>query len=225
MRIHDQQLLTVVAVDNQEIVLAGLGSLPLSNPDLVETVRTYTAVADVDVTGPAPDVVILDFWLGRDDTESIDAVGAFKQWGAQVLLYTSEESPHKLRSALRAGVDALCLKNDGMPALICALRALADGQPATSTTLARAVDTDIAVRARLTTTEIKVLTGFAYGLSTAQVAERLVVSEETVKTHQRSIHRKYREATGEESMSRSRVLFEALRDGYWDARRLPEVQR
>lgn len=125
--------LVLVAVDNnQDIVLAGLRSLTLTHGDLVGSVRCHTAVAEVDVSAPPPDVVVLDFWLGRDDTESIDAVSAFKEWGSRVLLHTSEESPHKLNRALRAGIDALCLKNDGLPALVEALTALAHDEPTTS---------------------------------------------------------------------------------------------
>lgn len=215
--------LTILAVDNQDIVLAGLRSLPLTHSDLVGSMLCHTAVADVDVSRPPPDVVILDFWLGRDDTESIDAVSAFKEWGARVLLYTGEESPHNLNRALRAGVDALCLKNDGLAALIDALTCLANGEPAISSTLAQTVNSDRNLRASLTSTEIRVLTGLAYGLSSAEIAAHLSVSENTIKTHEGNIHRKYRDATGLERMTRARLLFEALRDGYWDIRNMPEL--
>ena len=208
----------LVVVDNQDVVRAGLMSLTFSHPDVVRSVLAVPAVDDLDVTRPPVPLVVLDYWLGRDSDSCLDAIEALKGWGAAVLLYTSEERAHQLRLALRAGVDGLCLKNDGMDALAAAIRQVVGGSPAYSGPLARAAADDDEFRVRLTRAEQTVLEGLSFGMSPAQIATQLHVAEATVKTHERHIHDKYREAIGDERISRSRLLFEALRDGYWDTR-------
>lgn len=208
----------LVVIDNQDVVRAGLRSLAFSHPETVRSVRAVASVVELDVSEPPVPVVVLDYWLGRDDQNSLDAVEALKGWGASVLLYTSEEKPHPLRLALRAGVDGLCLKNDGMDALVTAIRLLVAGSPAYSGPLARAAADEDGLRVRLTPAEEVVLEGLAVGLAPTEIAVRLGVAEATVKTHERHIHDKYRDSLGQERVTRARVMFEALRDGYWDTR-------
>ncbi len=208
--------LTIVAVDNQQVVLAGLKSLAFSHAEIVRSVTTFEQVVDIDVSGPPPDVVILDYWLGRDDHECLDAIAALTHWGSRVILYTSEEKPIPLQRAARAGVDAVCLKNDGLQPLVDALVSVSTGQPVLTGALARAIGASPVTH--LTPAEQRVLNGLAYGLSTAEIAARLVVAESTVAAHEKKIHHKYRDAFQSERMTRARVLFESLRDGYWDTR-------
>lgn len=210
--------LMVVAIDNQDVVLAGLRCLLITHPHVVRAVSTYTQIADVDVSASPPDVVLLDFWLGRDDQDSLDAVIALKQWGTKVLMYTSEERPHLLRQALRAGVDGLCLKNDGLEALVTALHRVGSQEVLLAGPLARAAAEDRDLTTQLTDSEIRVLAGLAYGLSPAEIADKLTISQHTVRSHERHIHDKYREVAGQEKISRAEVLFRALRDGYWNER-------
>jgi len=214
--------LDLLSVDNQDVVQAGLKSLVLSHPTAVRSVLTATDVTgEVDLTCPAPDIVVLDYWLGRDDTESLDAVSAFVHWGARVVLYTSEERAVPLRKAVDAGVDAVCLRNDGMPNLVDTLALVAAGQPVVGGPLARALGAERSGRVVLTAAEQTVLQGLSYGLTPAAIAKQLFLAESTVRTHERNIHAKYRDVSAQERMSRGRMLFEALRDGYWDARGTP----
>lgn len=208
----------LIVIDNLDVVRAGLQSLTFSHPAVVRTVRAVASIEDLDVTERPVPVVVLDYWLGRDDENALDAVAAIKGWGPAVLLYTSEERPHQLRLALQAGVDGLCLKNDGVDALVAAIAQVSTGSPAYSGPLARAAADDQALRVRLTKAETTVLEGLSYGLGPAEIAERLHVTDATVKTHERHIHDKYRQVTGQERVTRARLLFEALRDGYWDTR-------
>lgn len=207
--------LRVLAVDNQDVVLTGLERLPVLYPAVVESVTCARDLAAIPWTADPPDAVILDYWLGRDDQDCLDAIGHFLEWGTSVVLYTTEEKPFPLQAALRAGVHGLSLKNDGLDRLVQALQAVSIGQPYFSGPLARAAAGDRAMTAVLTEAEIRVLKGLAYGLSTQEIADRLTVSVTTVRAHERSIHQKYRPRARDGRMSRNRALFEALRDGYW----------
>ncbi|MCA0181388.1 MAG: LuxR family transcriptional regulator [Actinobacteria bacterium] len=70
----------------------------------------------------------------------------------------------------------------------------------------------------LTNAQCAVLEGLSLGLDPADVARQLGISENTVRTHERNIHDKYRTILGDQRITRSRLLYEALRDGYWEAR-------
>ena len=181
----------VIAIDDTEMILRGLQSLPVTDPGVVASVRTYKDVASVDMTRPAPDVVILDLWLAGDSVASIPHIAGFKQWGAHVLLYTSEKAPVLLRQALTAGADGLCLKVDSADALVDAMVRLGRGEQVFSGPLARAVKEDKAFGAMLTPAEAEVLRGMAHGLTSQELADRLTVAKSTVDTHAASIRQKY----------------------------------
>ena len=121
------QALDVVVVENLDVVRRGLLSLPLTHPHAVASVRAFADVDDIDFNGRPPNVVVLDYWLGREDRASLGHVGRLHEWGAHVLLYTTEELPHPLQLAMQAGIDGLCLKNDGIDALVAAIMEVGHG--------------------------------------------------------------------------------------------------
>lgn len=207
----------VIAVDNLDLTWHGLMSLQLSRPDVVRSMRTYADVTELDLTADPPDVVVLDYWLGRENQASTPHIPTLKAWGAHVVLYTSQEAPVPLRDALRAGVDGLCLKNDGMPALVDAIACVGRGEMVFSGPLARAALEDEAIGARLTRREVEVLRGLAYGLTHAELARRLFVEKSTIDSHVENIRQQYAVSTGAK-VNRARMLREALLDGYLDAR-------
>ena len=205
----------VLAIDNLDVVLRGLLSLQVTHSQLFRSLRTLEHLGDVDTSEEPPDVVVLDYWLGRDNEPSVESIAGLKAWGAKVLLYTTEESPAKLRAALREGVDGLCLKNDGLDALAKAIQQVGEDQRVFSGPLARAALDDASLGAILTDREAEVLRGLAYGLSNQEVADALVIQESTVKSHVEKIRAKYVGGDGEK-VNRARLIHEAMRDGYLD---------
>ena len=205
----------IAVIDNLDVVRMGVTTLQITHPATVRTVTTYVHADDVDLDAAAPDVVVLDYWLGRDDEASLDYISTLKEWSGKVVLYTSEEGPARLREAMRRGIDGLCLKNDGAPALAEAIAAVGRGQFVWSGPLARAAVNDDALSAQLTPAEIRVLRALALGLTTREIAKRLNVAETTVGTQVESIRRRYSDATGQK-VNRVRMLHEGLIDGYLD---------
>ena len=203
----------VIAIDNTDVVRAGLLTLSLSHPQAINTIRVYETAEEVDRSAGPPHVVVLDYWLGRDTTPALGHIASLKSWGAAVLLFTSEEAPHPLQLALRAGADGLCLKNDGLGALVHAITVVGSGQMAFSGPLARAAQGDERLIARLTPKEIEVLRALSFGLAPGEIASRSFNSEKTIETHIENIRRKYADAVGE-PVNRARMLREAGQDGY-----------
>lgn len=208
-------------VEDLDVVRRGLMSLPLTHRESVASVKTFSAVEEIDMDDRAPDVVVLDYWLGSEREPSLDHVAALIGWGAQVLLYTSEESPHLLQLALQAGVLGVCLKRDGIDDLVDAISAVGRGTTVLSSSGARALVDDKALAARLTPSEIATLRAIAYGKTTKEIAEAHCVEVSTVDTHVEHIRRKYAESTGTK-VNRVTMLRAGLRDGYLDRRYLHE---
>lgn len=202
----------VVAVENLDVVRLGLLTLPMTRPDAVATIEVHPSVATLDLTRPAPDVLVVDYWLGHEDESVVPHLPDLVQWSPHVLLYTSEERPARLRAAMRTGVSGLCLKTDGLSALADAIQDVAVHGTAFSGPLAQALLEDDALGARLTERECEVLEGLATGLTIADIADQLVLSVKTVQTHAENIRRKYT-ADGSRA-NRARMLLEAQRDGY-----------
>lgn len=210
--------LDVLVIDNDENVHRAVLTLPLSHPHLVRHVATTDRVPAAPPESPWPDVILLDYWLGRDDIRALEALDRVLAWGVPVVLYTSEERVAMLAPAVEMGVHGLCIKHDGLTALVEVLTEVREGGQLIQHHLARTLQSLPAVRAALTPAEQRVLRGLAYGLEAPEIAERLVVSVATVRSHEKSIHAKYREALGDPRVSRQKVLLEAARDGYWDPR-------
>lgn len=214
----DTRALDVLVIDNDENVHRAVLTLQLSHPHLVRHIATTDRVPERLPEAPRPDAILLDYWLGRDDVRALEALGQVLAWEVPVILYTSEERVAMLAPAVEMGVDGLCIKHDGLAALVEVLTEIRDGGQLIRQHLARTLQSLPAVRAALTSAEQRVLRGLAYGLEAPEIAERLVVSVATVRSHEKSIHAKYREALGDLRLTRQRVLLEAARDGYWDPR-------
>lgn len=216
----------VVVVDNVDAIRSSLASLPNSHPMAIASVSTFAGINDVDFTATPPDVVVLDLWLERDSTPSTPHVRRLRDWGASVLIYTTEERPYPLQAAMAAGADGVSLKNDGIDALVQAIIDVASGQRGLSGPMARALLEHRALTAALTPKEIETLRALSYGKSPEEIATSRFVSTSTIGTQIESIRRKYADAVGSR-VNQSRMLAEGARDGYVDLRYLdaedPEI--
>lgn len=206
----------IVVVDNVDIIRLGLMSLSYSHPHAIASVRAYATVDEIDLNDPAPAVVVLDLWLGPDEREpSYNAVPRLKQWGAAVLLYTSETTPYPLQLALKAGIDGLFRKIDGIDALVEGIISVSLGLTCLTTPLVRAIQNDSAFVATLTPAEIDVLKGLSYGKTLKEIAKARQVTVKTVGSQVESIHSKY---GGSAPINLATVLKKSKADGYTDDR-------
>lgn len=205
--------ITVRVVDNHPALLDGI-SAKLGEQEDIDLVGAHLDVSEINlITDPAPEVVVLDLYLGRDDSTSIPFIPRLVEWGAVVLIHTSQEVAVPLRSAIRAGAAGLCLKNDGSQALCDAVRAVANGEFACSSELARVLLEEPGLIAALTPREVEVVHGLDDGLTHQQIARRLHLAPSTVKEHLKSVRRKYMEVGRHISNAHS-IVREARRDGW-----------
>jgi DNA-binding NarL/FixJ family response regulator len=173
--------------------------------------------ADIDIVGEAhdgmeavrlaaeldPDVILMDVRMpGVDGIEATQQIVAHNP-AARVLILTTFDLDEYAFSALRAGASGFVLKDVPVDELARAIRAVAGGDAVLSPRITRQLldvyttyrpDRPDGASARtraalgqLTPREQEVLLAVATGLSNTEIAEKLVVSEATVKTHVGSI--------------------------------------
>jgi DNA-binding NarL/FixJ family response regulator len=180
----------VAVIDNHEATRDGLQFRLIQSADLLP-VGAFADVESFLASGRDADVVVLDLNLGRDDRTAIPQIGQLLEKGSQVLIYTAEEAPVPLRNAVAAGAGGVCLKNDGVAALIAAIHQVAAGELVFGSAVATALVTDPKLVAHLTRREIELLTLLDDGLDLRQIAKRWGVSDQAPKEHLANIRTKY----------------------------------
>jgi DNA-binding NarL/FixJ family response regulator len=146
-----------------------------------------------------PDVVLLD--LNMPVVDGLEACARLrKQGGPEVLMLTVSEEEPDLYAALRVGAAGYLTKDVPPAELIEAVLAVARGEPRIAPAMASRMLADMGrgeappedPLARLSDREREVLALLAEGLRNREIAERLVISEPTVKTHVRHVLEKLR---------------------------------
>ncbi|MDH6228596.1 response regulator transcription factor [Streptomyces sp. MJP52] len=193
--------LTVLLVDDEPLVRVGLRAVLEAQPDLEVAGEAADGAAVIPlVRRLRPDVVMMDVRMPlMDGIEATRAVLRTVDDPPKILVVTTFENDEYVYGALRAGADGFLLKRARPAEIVHAVRLVAEGDsllfPAAVRQLAASYGEtrgNAEARARLgraelTDREAEVLRLMARGLSNAEIAERLVVGAETVKSHVSSV--------------------------------------
>jgi DNA-binding NarL/FixJ family response regulator len=190
-------VIRVLLCDDQELVRAGLDMLLAGEPDIqvvgqaADGVEAVWLAAELD-----PDVVLMDVRMpgldGIEATRRIQAAAAPDR--ARVVILTTFDLDEYVFGAFRAGASGFLLKDAPRDRILEAVHRVAEGDALVAPSVTRRLiehfvsPEPAAVRRpaeldRLTPRETEVLELIGRGLSNAELAARLVVSEKTVKTH------------------------------------------
>ncbi|MGW3664912.1 response regulator transcription factor [Streptomyces sp. NPDC005141] len=188
---------SVLLVDDEPLVRAGLRAVLEAQPDIEVVGEAADGAAVIPlVRRLRPDVVAMDVRMPlMDGIEATRAVLRTVTDPPRILVVTTFENDEYVYEALRAGADGFLLKRARPAEIVHAVRLVAEGEsllfPASVRQLAAeygAAGGNPAARAAmdraaLTEREADVLRLMARGMSNAEIAARLVVGTETVKSH------------------------------------------
>ncbi|WP_433171177.1 response regulator [Actinoallomurus sp. CA-150999] len=181
-----EELLRVVLADDHPAMRAGVAALLAAEPSIAVVGEASDGREAIElVERHAPDVALLDLRMPVLDGVTVTSRIAAGSEATRVLILTTYDTDADIERAVEAGAVGYLLKDTTREQLIDAVRSAARGE----TVLAPRVAQRLVARMRrpaqpaLTPREVDVLRAVADGLSNAEIGERLVIAEATVKTH------------------------------------------
>ncbi|MFI6999862.1 response regulator [Nocardia sp. NPDC050175] len=188
----------VLVVDDQDLFRAAFSLILDAQPDITVVGEAADGLEAIEKAGTlAPDVVVMDVRMPR-----LDGVAATHricaETSAKVLVLTMFDLDEYVFDALRAGASGFLLKDVRREELVEAVRVVAKGEALLAPTVTRRLIAELTERGHprpelarrldeLTERERDTLRQLARGLSNAEVAAAMMVSEHTVKTHVSSV--------------------------------------
>jgi DNA-binding NarL/FixJ family response regulator len=189
------QPLRLLLVDDHALFREGLISLLSYQDDFTVIGEAEDAAGALEqARALKPDIVLMDVELPGEDGVAVTQRLTMEMPAVTVVMLTVHDDSQTLFEAIKAGAQGYLVKNVRSRELLEQLRGLARGEAAISRRMAARILEEIRGQTEplgpgeeLTVRELEVLELVAVRLSNAQIAERLVVSEHTVKNHMKSI--------------------------------------
>jgi NarL family two-component system response regulator LiaR len=211
----DSKPIRVLIADDHPVVRRGLRTLFSSEPG-IEPVGEAADGAEAVVMARSlqPDVILLDMVMPHKN--GLEAINEIKQDNpeARILVLTSFAEDEKVFPAIKAGALGYLLKDSSPEELLDAIRNVYHGQSSLHPTIARKLINELKrpsdslpTQTTLTDREVEVLKLVAQGLTNQEIADKLVLSEWTVRTHVRNILDKLHLA------NRTQAALYALKEG------------
>jgi DNA-binding NarL/FixJ family response regulator len=189
-------MIRILLADDQDLVRAGFRALLDAQDDLAVVGEAGDGDEAVELARRhRPDIVLMDIRMpGTDGLAATRAIAADDRLaGVRIVILTTFELDEYVFEAIRAGASGFIVKHTKPAELLQALRAVAAGDALLSPSVTRRLIREFAARTReaprspeleaLTEREREVMALVAEGLTNQEIAERLVVSPLTAKTH------------------------------------------
>ena len=184
-------MIGVAIADDQELVRAGFETILGAAADLEVVGTAGDGIEAIELAGTArPDVLLLDIRMPRlDGLSALPQILAVSP-GTRVLVLTTFDLDEYVYEALRGGASGFLLKDVRRDQLVDAVRVLARGDALIHPAVTRRLIADLVtgrtappLEDPLTGRERQTLQLIARGLTNAEIAAELLISEHTVKTH------------------------------------------
>ncbi|MEM7127461.1 MAG: response regulator transcription factor [Chloroflexota bacterium] len=209
------EIIRVLISDDHDVVRRGLRALLETEYDIEIVGEAEDGVeAVLKARSLQPDVMLLDLMMPRKN--GIEVISDIKQENpeARILVLTSFSDDEKVFSAIKAGALGYLLKETSPDELLQAVRDVYNGESSLHPAIARKLIRELnrpttlpPADEPLTEREIEVLIKVARGLSNQEIADSLVISERTVRTHVSNILSKLHLA------NRTQAALYALKEG------------
>lgn len=184
----------VLIADDQALVRAGFRLILDSQPGIEVVGEAADGAAAVTLAGQLqPDVILMDIRMpGLDGIAATRQLAGSAASQAKVIILTTYELDEYLFDALQAGASGFLLKDVVPEDLIRGVRIVAEGGALLAPSVTQTLIATFAGRPRpaagvsldtLTPREVEILTAVGTGLTNAQIAASLFITENTVKTH------------------------------------------
>jgi DNA-binding NarL/FixJ family response regulator len=195
-------VIRALVADDQEVVREGFAALLGTQDDMTVVARAADGAEAVTLSAEhGPDVVLMDVRMPvMDGIEATRRIAEIADDGPRILILTTFDLDDYVYDALQAGASGFLLKDVPAETLFDAVRVVAAGDALLAPTITRRLIAEFArMRPRqvkpdsleaLTPRETEILGLVAEGLSNREIATRLVLSDETVKTHVSHVLRK-----------------------------------
>jgi DNA-binding NarL/FixJ family response regulator len=189
-------VISILLADDQTLIRAGFRALLNAEPDMEVVAECGTGRDAVRLAArERPDVVLMD--IRMPETDGLEATRKIMAdqnlTGTRVIILTTFELDEYIAEAVRAGAAGFLVKDTEPEELLRAVRVVHDGDALLSPSVTRRIMAQLALQSRataapvslenITEREREVLRLVGEGLNNAEIAERLVITPLTAKTH------------------------------------------